>query len=72
MNMIFKYFFAGLYTLTISGEDMSKLSSADESLAFTIEGFVGFHEIGKSTLLLLLNDGLVDWQEFVEFVLLLA
>lgn len=59
-------------THTITRENVSKLSSADHSLAFTIEGLEGFHVIRESTTLFLFDDSLVNRQELVELVLFLA
>lgn len=58
--------------LTKGCEEMSELSSGDETLALSVKGLESFHEVSESTGVLLIHQLFVQWNEFFKFVGLLT
>ena len=57
---------------TERAEDVSELCCVDETLTLSVVRLERLHEVGKRTSVCFATDGLVDRQNFLEFVLFLA
>lgn len=58
--------------LTEGCEEMSELSSGDETLALSVKGLECLHEVSESTGVLFIHQLFVQWNEFFKFVGLLT